>query len=290
MKPIALSVLTAAALGVVVLLSRPPEAVPAEQPAGDPLPVPRMSVTTKDGYRFISSNGIPDHETGSFPHRRCPNAMSEQRHEFRVPLSPSPAAATTPLRMHDFGVGVNGIPFDPFAAEWWERDRSSGWQYDPMSNAINLGLDAGNAHVQPTGAYHYHGLPRLLMAKLGGTAGKMLLVGWAADGFPMYAETGHKTAADAKSPVVVLKSSYRLKPTDRPTGPGGPHDGSFEQDYEYAAGLGDLDECNGRTGVTPEFPGGTYYYVVTAAYPYIPRHYRGTPDPSFFRRPPKKKP
>ena len=289
MKPIALSALTAAAFGAAVLLSRPTHAVPAEQPGAEPLPAPRVSVAVKDGYRTISSNGIPDHETGSFPHKRCPNAIAPQRHEFRMSAEPKAAASTTPLRMHDFGVAVNGIPFDPFAAEWWQRDRASGWQFDPMSNAIYLGLDAGNAHVQPTGAYHYHGLPRLLMAKLGGTAGKMLLVGWAADGFPMYAATGHRKADDATSPVVALKPSYRLKRAERPDGPGGESDGSFEQDYEYAAGLGDLDECNGRTGVTPEYPGGTYYYVVTAGYPYIPRHYRGTPDPSFFRRGPKKK-
>ena len=29
------------------------------------------------------------------------------------------------------------------------------------------------------------------------------------------------------------------------------------------AGLGDLDECNGRFGSTPEYPQGTYYYVST---------------------------
>jgi hypothetical protein len=31
-------------------------------------------------------------------------------------------------------------------------------------------------------------------------------------------------------------------------GPGGNYDGTFVQDWEYAAGTGDLDECNGRTG------------------------------------------
>ena len=47
------------------------------------------------------------------------------------------------------------------------------------------------------------------------------------------------------------------------------------------AGLGDLDRCNGRRGVTPEFPDGTYYYVLTATLPYIPRCFAGTPDSSF---------
>ena len=33
--------------------------------------------------------------------------------------------------------------------------------------------------------------------------------------------------------------------------------GTFTSDYQYVANSGDLDECNGRTGVTPEYPAGT---------------------------------
>ena len=29
--------------------------------------------------------------------------------------------------------------------------------------------------------------------------------------------------------------------------------GAFTQDFEYEEGHGDLDECNGKIGVTPEF-------------------------------------
>ena len=58
------------------------------------------------------------------------------------------------------------------------------------------------------------------------------------------------------------------------------------QDYEYSAGLGQLDECNGRRGVTPEFPNGSYHYVLTDSFPFIPRCFRGTPDTSFVRGPP----
>ena len=53
--------------------------------------------------------------------------------------------------------------------------------------------------------------------------------------------------------------------------------GAFSQDYEYVAGLGDLDQCNGRTGVTPEFPEGIYHYVITATYPFVGRCVKGTP-------------
>lgn len=77
--------------------------------------------------------------------------------------------------------------------------------------------------------------------------------------------------------------SYRLKAGARPDGPGGAHDGTFGKDWAYVAGSGDLDECNGRMGKTPEFPAGTYYYVLTDDYPFVPRLWRGTPDSSFSR-------
>src|SRR5262249_20787219 len=51
--------------------------------------------------------------------------------------------------------------------------------------------------------------------------------------------------------------------------------GRYLEDFEYVAGLGDLDVYNGRFAVTPEFPSGTYAYFVTInddgtpAFPYI---------------------
>ncbi len=58
------------------------------------------------------------------------------------------------------------------------------------------------------------------------------------------------------------------------------------QDWEIIEEVGDLDECNGRTGSTPEYPDGTYYYVIRDEFPFIPRNFRGTPDDSFRRRGP----
>jgi hypothetical protein len=87
--------------------------------------------------------------------------------------------------------------------------------------------------------------------------------------------------------MVEVKSSYRLKAGRRPTDngqPGGTYDGIFVEDFEYIAGEGDLDECSGRFGVTPEFPEGVYHYVLTEDFPFIPRAFRGTPDPSFALR------
>lgn len=241
----------------------------------------KVSISVEGGFRVIKGNAIPDHNTGHFPGRGNPNRISPQNNAFRVPLNPKVADHITYLRMQPFGVAINGVVFDPAAAEWWHNDRSSMWQYEPLSGAINLGVDKNNAHVQPTGAYHYHAVPTGLLYRLSGGKPKMVLLGWAADGFPMYGPWGYTDAKNTNSPLKKITSSYRVKLGNRPSGPGGKYDGSFVADYEYVKGAGDLDECNGRFGVTPEFPQGTYYYVLTYQFPYIPRAYKGTPDPSF---------
>jgi len=244
----------------------------------------KVEIVVRGDYRYITANGIPGHRHGDFPNRGNPNTIRAQSYTFRVPSHPQFAGNLTPLGMNPFGVAINGVPFDPGAAEWWNNDPNSGWQYEALSGKINLGMDQNNAHVQPNGAYHYHGLPTGLIDQLG-DGKQMLLIGYAADGFPIYERYGY-TIKDLRSSIKVLRSSYQLKQGPRPNGPGNRYDGTFVQDYYYVAGSGDLDECNGRTGVTPEFLRGTYYYVITPEFPFIPRCFRGIPDDSFKRRGP----
>ena len=246
----------------------------------------RVSITIEGEARVIRANGLPDHEMGRFPNAHNPNSASAQNYVFRVPLHPQVAAKPTPVGMQNFGIAINGVAFDPAAAEWWQHDRSSSWQYEPMTGHLNLGVDQNNAHVQPNGAYHYHGIPTGILAKVKDAKSHMVLIGWAADGFPIYAPWGFAKANDATNGLKTMKSSYRLKQGTRPSGPGGNYDGTFVADFEYVMGAGDLDECNGRFGVTPEFPEGTYHYFLTSDFPFIPRFYKGTPDRSFERRGP----
>ena len=237
----------------------------------------QVEITEKDGYRLIKANGIPDHETGKFPNPGNPNRISAQKYNFRIPLEPKKNERPTfaPL----FGVAINGVPFDPGTAELWNNDFN--WRYEALTGSINLGVDSSNAHVQPTGAYHYHGIPKGLVEKLGGGK-KVVLIGYAADGFPVYSQFGFSDPNDSKSAVKELKGSYRTKQGNRPVNsPGGKYDGTFVQDWEYVPNLGELDECNGRFGATPEYPKGIYHYYLTAGYPFIPRCVMGTPDPSF---------
>ena len=245
----------------------------------------RVSIALQGPFRVIKSNGIPNHATGAFPNEGNPNTISEQSYDYRVPKEPQLTGMSTPLGMNVFGVAINGVPFDPGAAEWWQNNPRSGWQYEAMYLGARLGLDQNNAHVQPNGAYHYHGIPTGLLQRLA-AVGKPVLIGYAADGFPIYGPFGFKNPLDQSSGLKKLKSSYRLKTANRPSnpGPGGRPDGSFIEDYEYQKGLGDLDDCNGIFAATPEHPKGIYHYVVTDTYPFIPRGYKGTPDDSFKKR------
>lgn len=244
-----------------------------------------VTITVEGDKRVIIANGIPEHAVGRFPNRNNPNAIQPQSYRFEVPAQPQLAIGMTSAGLHNFGIAVNGVPFDPHAAEWYLGIRGSPWQYAVLSGAISLGLDTNYAHVQRSGAYHYHLWPTDLLADLGAVADQHSpLVGWAADGFPIYAHYGYVDAMDPGSGVAALSTSYTLRQGDRPSGgdqPGGTYDGTFLADYAYIEASGDLDECNGRFGVTPEFPDGTYAYFLSSGWPVVPRCYRGTPDPSF---------
>jgi len=244
-----------------------------------------VSISEVGGHLHITSNGIPDHTPGQFPNNRNPNTISPQLHQYRVPTNPKVSGRPTPIGMMPFGVAVNGVPFDPSAAEWWNRDPRSGWQYEALTGFTDLGMDQHNAHVQPGGTYHYHGYPNGLAKRLY-HGEDMTLLGYAADGFPIYAPYAYIDPDDSSSGSKQVRSSYKLKRGNRPDGPGGEYDGTFVEDFEFIKNYGDLDECNGRTGVTPEFPDGTYHYFITENYPFIPRFFRGTPDDSFKRRGP----
>ena len=244
----------------------------------------------RDGYRYVDSNGIPDHSTGQFPNRGNPNAISPQDYHVRMPVNPTPSHGRSEARGYTFGVAVNGVMFDPGTAELWNGDRR--WAYEALTGMMasrgSMGVDENLAHVQPNGAYHYHGLPMGLLERLH-YRNKMTLVGYAADGYPIYGPYAYSNAEDPSSSIKELKSGYRLKDGFRASGkdgPGGAYDGSFSQDYEWVSGIGDLDAFSGRTGVTPEFPHGTFYYVLTSSWPFVPRMFRGVPDSTFRKGPP----
>ena len=253
-----------------------------------PITDSKISMTYDGEWRILKSNNISEHNTGEFPNDGNPNTISEQNHTYRIPAHPQLASRITGGGWV-FGLSVNGVPFDPGTNESYRGDRR--WMYDALSGALDMGLDENHAHVQPGGTYHYHGLPTLLLSDLKLSSEQHSpLVGWAADGFPIYAVYGYENGNKANSAITTMISSYRLKTGERPGGeePDGKYDGTFVRDYEYVPGKGTLDECNGRTTVTPEYPDGTYAYFLTKEFPFVPRCFKGTPSQDFAKgRPPE---
>lgn len=238
--------------------------------------------------RTLTANGVPDHAVGTFPNAGNPNAITAQSVSASLSLFPTETSTATTLGgpRGPQGYVLNGVKIDAGTAGSCDNsgsscsliDNAGAWSIEALGqSSFDFGADSNNAHVQPGGAYHYHGMPEGFVALRGGNSSSMTLVGWAADGFPIYARYGYSTATSASSALKAMSGSYQLKTasTTRPSTTTYPLS-TFAQDWEYVAGSGDLDECNGRTGVSPEFPNGTYPYFSTDSYPYFQRCVKGS--------------
>lgn len=238
--------------------------------------------------RELAANGIPDHEVGTFPNAGNPNTISVQDVNAEITLNPVVTDTATELGgpSGPQGYVLNGVKIDASTAGSCDDtgtncsliENSLGWNIEAVGQTnFDFGTDDNNAHVQPDGSYHYHGMPEGFIEKQGGNSSTMTLIAWASDGFPIYARYGFSDSGDAGSELRAMEGSYQLvsePAAGRPSVEDIPL-GTFRQDWEYIDGSGDLDECNGRVGVTPEFPGGIYHYFATDSYPYFQRCVKG---------------
>ncbi|MBO1256395.1 YHYH protein [Alteromonas sp. 5E99-2] len=237
-----------------------------------------------DGERLLVANGIPDHEVGEFPNSGNPNTISEQSVSANYTLTPEETGTASELGgpRGPTGYVLNGVKIDASTAGSCEDlgencsliDNSGSWNIEALGHSsFDFGTDDNNAHVQPEGTYHYHGMPEGFITLQGGNSETITLIGWAADGFPIYARYGYSEANNPDSDIVALTGSYQLvgEVSDLRPSVDVYSLGTFAQDWEYVEGSGDLDECNGRFGVTPEFPDGIYHYYATDTYPYFQR-------------------
>ena len=239
---------------------------------------------------YIDSTGVPSYGIGPWSDGN-PAVATDRAWLFRIPQSPQENAGTkTATPLGPTGVWVNGVPI--FNAKDAHSYNNQGvWNTNAVVNEA-AGMDAALGHPAPVmgggmvggyveGIYHHHQQSPSLRAQLGdnGSAHSPIL-GYAFDGFPVYGPYGFANA-DGSGGVVRMRSSYRLRTGTRPSGPGGAYDGTYIEDFEYVSGLGDLDQYNGRFGVTPEYPDGIYHYHATidasgnSAYPYAigPQYY-----------------
>ena len=212
-------------------------------------------ISKNESELCIASNSLPDHEVGTFPNRGNPHTIREKKVEFCVPINPVKNEKFKFIK-GTIGIAINGIQFRPNTAGYFDRSAKSGhsrngdrrWSLDIFGAKNKLGLDLNNGHVGPNGLYHYHGIAKTLTRTSGSS-----LIGYAGDGFEIH-YVGNK-----------VTSGYKLKTGHRSSGPGGKHDGSYNEDYLYHPAEGVLDECNGGE------LDGKFVYFVTNTYPFVTR-------------------
>ena len=261
-----------------------------------------QQVQYDNSYAYISASGIPSYEIG--PWGPNPNVPRQQNYVVAIPRQP--VDAITPVRTPPGAIGlfVNGVAiynaWDTFS--WSNATHSESPQGDGIWNRNGgvveaPGFDPCDGHPQQQGAYHHHEYPQCLGKQLGASSSEHSpLMGYAFDGYPIYGPWGF----DANGIVRRMESSFRLRTmTQRHTLPNGqtlqPNQygpdvspqfplGRYLEDFEFAPGLGDLDEHDGHFCITPDYPTGTYAYFlpIDAAgepeFPYtIGMTFKGTP-------------
>lgn len=238
-----------------------------------------VTIDEEANTRTISANALPDHETGEFPNEANPNTISAQDGSYTFPLVPEyvglPAQAQVPA------VVVNGVKFQPGTAELAVCDNGITYNIQAVGLAdlagVPEGLDFNNAHVLPSGEYHYHGTPESVVdnaVAMSGSDEDLVFLGFAADGHLIY-----HSQSEAFSPSYQLGTDERegtncvheaRSDAEEPVSFGPEKDGSLAQDWDFDESYGDLDECNGIE------IDGEYLYVVTDTYPWVPRCVMGS--------------
>lgn len=236
-----------------------------------------VSVSFTSTTMQINSNAIPNHNWLS---AYAANA-DEQTESFTIALEPvndtagghsstnCPAANGAYECAPDrgpVGVAVNGVPiFGPEEGPGGDAVALEFLYFNEDRQPIDLGYCG--AHNGPSGVhYHYDAMCQFWDDPNGETivnydytdldsTQHSPIIGWAFDGYPIY---GMYTWDD-NGQVAAMKSSYEVERSSE----GGDQGYNGIDDWNYVNGLGDLDQCNGRFGATPEYPQGTYYYVST---------------------------
>ena len=223
-------------------------------------------VRFENGYRTIVSNALPDHETGAFPNGDNPNAISPQDKVWSFPLDP--VFTGQPQPAYEIGVAINGVKFEPGTDEKVICSSGEVYPVEGLQDVVNLGMDLNNAHVQPSGEYHYHGISDLMVELLSSEA-DLVHVGFARDGHLIYYSKSSQYSSSFRLGSGIRDGSECFytpgKPGSQPVEFGSAKDGSLTDDWEYFSSYGDLDECNGS------IVEGSYKYFVTDTFPFFPR-------------------
>ena len=266
------------------------------------------------GSVYINYSGIPAYVVGPYLDNN-PSQASNRKYLFKLPLNPvvNPGTATV-VGMGNTGVLINGVPVYN-SADGMSYNNAGVWNQNAVvfenvgfdcakGHPSPVFLGPPGMSTLAGGSYHHHQNPsafNIAAVPLSTVCNVYLadglyvpnatrhgpLIGFAFDGFPIYGGYGYTNPQQAGA-IKRMMPSYRMRAiTDRTTLPNGSTAsqvgptlsaqalGSYAEDFEFVAGLGDLDSHNGRLCVTPEYPLGTYAYFATidgngnSVYPYL---------------------
>ena len=160
--------------------------------------------------------------TGTFPNSINTNAIVKQDFTFVYPyrggLDEQGEHNSISLETDTIGVTLPGIVINGVSNGWYvPSDNGTIWHYDSAKAKIN-GQDIYGGYVESNGEYVYKDSTFITANAWGNVSGftsgyvnsddHSKLIGWAADGYPIYGPYGYLNAGDATSPITRMTSSY----------------------------------------------------------------------------------
>lgn len=288
-------------------------------------------IVYSNNWIYIRTSGLAGHIMGPWyldaaKLNLFPNYPSNTAKVYRIPRNPTIPAAKSLTPLGASGCMVNGVSmfdmrdaFSYVSASVTDATPTNGltgdgvWNRDGYHNE-GVSFDPALAH-QAGNNYHYHAQPIGLRYQLGDNVNynpvtnrysekpgpvtkHSPILGWAADGLPVYGPYGYSGSMNPNSGVRRMISGYVLRNGDNGTtnlaitgrttlpawaqriqtvafrsGPTVSTNyalGHYLEDYDYLGDRGytagvqfDLNEYNVRWCVTPEFPSGTWAYFTT---------------------------
>ncbi|HEV2437514.1 MAG TPA: YHYH protein [Verrucomicrobiae bacterium] len=199
-----------------------------------------QEVYSSSNWIYVRSTGLAGYNMGPWylnaQHTQMfPNLPVNQKSLFRFPRTASVPAAKTASGGGQIGIFVDGVAmFNSWDAYTWsttanadEQNITGYWNRDAFVNE-GVTFDAGYAHQQNTGVYHYHADPIGLRYLLGdhvdyspvtktyrestnAPTKHSPMLAWTADGYPVYGPYGYSNATNANSGIRRMVSGYVLR-------------------------------------------------------------------------------
>ena len=188
---------------------------------------PTIKISYTDGSINFQPDGIPNHERDAY--YAVPNAGVVVPDASTANIIKDPTSAQTySFDIPSVPVFSGAVLYNPYEGDGTTVAMASNFTITNAAGITASFVDKCAGHPTPGmngtgGAYHYHGLPNCVTTKVDTTTGPSHIIGIALDGYFIYG------ANDIKGKTV---------PTSA------------------------LDECNGITSPTPEYPKGVYHYVL----------------------------